>query len=198
MRYHHQTGLRSRRHWSLRRRIVAAAIIAAPLYVGANFLAPYLPALPSAQSEIISEVKTDVPEKSIARLFAPSLGAKFEVEDAQTKIYFLEKPADVTDQDVSIGGAVYEPGITPWQTRANSPFSTIDKIKPGDQVYLDYDGERYVYEIKESDQAGIDAPQLRILGCGDSCDDVRAKVVAYLLGKVTWTDGQPKIQPLGD
>ena len=43
----------------------------------------------------------------------------------------------------------FEMGVTPQQTAAKSPFYNINKLKIGDQIYVDYQGKRYAYEIEK-------------------------------------------------
>lgn len=37
-------------------------------------------------------------------------------------------------------------GWTPEETRQKSPFFYIDRLVAGDKIYVDYEGERYLYE----------------------------------------------------
>lgn len=38
-------------------------------------------------------------------------------------------------------------GWTPGQARINSPFYHINKLKPGDEIVVDYGGKRYAYTV---------------------------------------------------
>lgn len=38
-------------------------------------------------------------------------------------------------------------GWTPQQTRNNSPFYHLDRLKPGDLLYVDYKAKRYAYRV---------------------------------------------------
>jgi sortase A len=40
-------------------------------------------------------------------------------------------------------------GLTPQQTLAKSPFYNIEKLQVGDQIYVDWQGKRYAYEISK-------------------------------------------------
>lgn len=65
-------------------------------------------------------------------------------------------------------------GITPWHTARKSPFYSIDKLKVGDPIIVDYEGNRYTYEITKSFDVKPDAvhieqrtaaPQLTLYSC---------------------------------
>ena len=65
-------------------------------------------------------------------------------------------------------------GLTPQQTLRKSPFYNIDKLVVGDEITIDYEGERYVYQISKIFAVKPDAieienrtdqPQLTLYSC---------------------------------
>ena len=40
-------------------------------------------------------------------------------------------------------------GLTPDQTKRNSPFYRLDKLEQGDKIFVDYKGKRYEYTVKK-------------------------------------------------
>ncbi len=65
-------------------------------------------------------------------------------------------------------------GLTPEQTLRKSPFYNIDKLKIGDEIIVDYQGERYAYAIDKifavkpdaiEIERKTDEPQLTLYSC---------------------------------
>ena len=65
-------------------------------------------------------------------------------------------------------------GLTPQQTLRKSPFYNIDKLVVGDEITIDYEGERYVYQISKifavkpeaiEIENRTDEPQLTLYSC---------------------------------
>lgn len=57
----------------------------------------------------------------------------------------------------------FELGFTPGETIRKSPFFHLNRMQPGDKVYVDYEGVRYAYEIEKRfdvkpTQVEIEAP----------------------------------------
>ncbi len=81
-------------------------------------------------------------------------------------------------------------GMTPQQTWRQSPFYSIDKLVVGDEIIVDYQGERYSYEISKifavSPEAieieqRTDSPQLTLYSCTlGGASDGREVIVAKL------------------
>lgn len=85
-------------------------------------------------------------------------------------------------------------GATPGETRRQSPFYNLDKLQIGNQLFVDYKGERYGYKIIEKqsvkpNQIEIEAPmeddRLTLYSCTlRGAADGRDVVIAEPLGKV--------------
>ncbi|WIO46312.1 class E sortase [Candidatus Southlakia epibionticum] len=83
---------------------------------------------------------------------------------------------------------------TPQSTIEKSPFYHIDRLSVGDKIIVDYNGERYGYEINnifdvQATQTEIEAPstkaKLTLYSCElGGADTGRIVVAAKLLGKV--------------
>ena len=65
-------------------------------------------------------------------------------------------------------------GLTPEQTWRKSPFYGIDKLDVGDEIIIDYDGQRYTYQISQKYavtptaveiESRTDEPQLTLYSC---------------------------------
>ena len=72
-------------------------------------------------------------------------------------------------------------GLTPEKTLKKSPFYNIGRLENGDQIIIDYDGKRYVYEITKKFSVKPDSieiekrtkePQMTLYSCtfGGSSD----------------------------
>ena len=97
-------------------------------------------------------------------------------------------------------------GMLPSQTRAKSPFYHIDLLKPGDQVYVDFEGIRYAYSIVKSykvDRTAVQIEQrspdskMTLYSCDLRGEKAGREVVeAKPTGTITWSDSGPKLKPL--
>lgn len=87
---------------------------------------------------------------------------------------------------------------TPQETNVKSPFYHIDKLEIGDEIVIDYNGQRYGYKIDTiSDvkptqveiEAPSDTPKLTLYTCTlGGATDGRVVVTAKPLGPVTIDD----------
>ena len=102
----------------------------------------------------------------------------------------------------------FQLGFTPDQTRQKSPFYHIDQLNTGDQLYVDYYGTRYAYEVTERKDVPqnateiedrTDSAQLTLYSCELAGPQAgREVVLAKPIGTVAWDDsGAPKIKPIG-
>jgi LPXTG-site transpeptidase (sortase) family protein len=94
--------------------------------------------------------------------------------------------------------------MTPAQTRQKSPLYHIDELSKGDQLYVDYAGTRYAYEVtsKYAPSAGsnsIESPssdaRLTLYSC-DSLDpkQIREVIEAKPVGTIAWVNGIAKLK----
>lgn len=97
-------------------------------------------------------------------------------------------------------------GFTPAQTKARSPFYRIDKLAVGDEIYVDFQGTRYAYKVENKKlvepsaveiEARTEDDRLTMYSCELAGPEAgREVIIAKPIGKVVWTAGTPKIQPL--
>lgn len=136
------------------------------------------------------------------RLYIPQINVDVAIVEGEDQSV-LEQGAwhrKVANGNPEIGGNFvlsahrFSMGFTPQQTREQSPFYNIHKLEVGQQIFVDYNGERYGYEVIEKDsvqpdQAEIEAPSIEpkltlyssTLG---GVADGRDVVIAKPLGKV--------------
>lgn len=56
--------------------------------------------------------------------------------------------------NLALSGSEFVFDFSPWQTRAKSPFCNLDKLQKGNQLTVDYDGKRYIYEVDQINSSG--------------------------------------------
>lgn len=96
-------------------------------------------------------------------------------------------------------------GMTPAETKRRSPLYHINQLAVGDQIYVDYSGTRYAYEITKRERVAATAVEIEKRTEDStltlySCDlngprTAREAVFAKPIGVVTWENSAPKIQP---
>lgn len=97
-------------------------------------------------------------------------------------------------------------GLTPDKTRAKSPFYHLDKVVPGDDIFVDYHGKRYAYKVVEvksvkPDAVEIEQPtensRLTLYTCELAGPEAgRDVVIAEPQGIIVWVGGSPKLKAL--
>lgn len=68
-------------------------------------------------------------------------------------------------------------GLTPEQTWRKSPFYGIDKLDVGDEIIIDYDGQRYTYQISQKYAVAPTAVEIE-----SRTDDTRLTLYSCTLG----------------
>ena len=68
-------------------------------------------------------------------------------------------------------------GLTPEQTWRKSPFYSIDRLDVGDEIIIDYDGQRYTYQISQKYAVAPTAVEIE-----SRTDDTRLTLYSCTLG----------------
>ncbi len=89
--------------------------------------------------------------------------------------------------NMQIKGSSLSFGATPGALRTASPFFNLDKLREGDEVFLDKDATRYVYRVTNSPER---ANKKLTLQTKDK------SLVAEAIGTVAWHRGKAQLQPL--
>lgn len=95
-------------------------------------------------------------------------------------------------------------GMTPFDTKAHSPLYNIEQLTKGDQIYVDFDGTRYAYEV--TDRSVLNGAPDLIEGSKDqksltlysysslSPDIVQDVIEAKPVGTIAWVNGTAKLK----
>ena len=183
MKYYYQTGVAEKDHSSRRLKIaiILLALILAAAYVGLLAATPALGGWPFVNPNKASKVvQTTQPTKEGYKLYIPKLNVV--ASDSQVKLNGSPSKKDV----VKISGSTFQLGVTPQQTKNNSPFYRLNQLHSGDNIFLDYHAQRYAYRV-ESPNAKLDEGGLLISAKG------KANVKAEPIGVVAWRNGKPGI-----
>lgn len=212
MRYKYKNGVK---HKSKRRKpLVALPVMGLMVggYILLNTLSPALPSNLTGQQQAVSKTVTQQqPNIDQNRLYIPKIGVDVEIvvgvtEDTLEGGAWHRKPenGDPRGGNFVLAAHRFNLGFTPGQTRAKSPFYHIDTLSSGDEVYVDYSGKRYAYEITDKYSVqGNDIhieerskdPKMTLYSCDlRGPNEGREVVEARLVGPVAWESGKPKIK----
>lgn len=218
MRYHYENGVKKQKSrgkilWT----VIPVVGLLAGAYILVNTFSPAVDVLGPAPDATAKKLKSERPTLSEDRLYVPKVNIDEAIVDANgDETAALEKGAvhrapnngDPADGgNFVLAGHRFQLGLLPSQTRRKSPFYHIDLLQKGDQIYVDWKGTRYAYEITERKLVPPDAtqiedrtdqPQLTMYSCELSGPKAgREVVIAKPIGTVAWdANGQPKLKTL--
>jgi LPXTG-site transpeptidase (sortase) family protein len=169
VRYHYREGVtfeKKKSRWFLI--FISLVILAAAVYAAAVYLAPQLVTVPFTS---LTATATDDKIKSSKagqlgdRLFIPQINVDVAIQTGGDKTQLAsgawQRKTDLGDPEkggnFALSGYKFTLDMTPWNTRAKSPFYNLGKLKTGDEVTLDYHGKRYVYKIDRVSEASTDS-----------------------------------------
>ena len=217
MRYTHKEGLRNRRTGGRKTTtLLADFLLAGGVYMLLNTLSPMLPPSADQAQATAKRLTAEQPKANENRIYIPQINVDIPVVLANgNEAAALEQGAVhrvPTNGDPSAGGNFvvaahrFNIGLTPGATRAKSPFYHINLLNNGDQIYVDYEGKRYVYEIYEKDlvpptaveiEKRTDKPRLTMYSC-ELAGPAAGREVVYAkpVGTVAWSNGKPAVETL--
>lgn len=176
-----------------------AIILATASYLAINFMAPRFPAGLGASQAVADTLTNQRPAVNRDRLYIPQIGLDVAIikagEDASAAIQ-QNPDAGNPEQGGSyeLAASNFELGWTPQGTRSKSPFYQLSSLKPGDQFFVDYNGQRYAYQVQES-TAGLADKDVIKLSVLESVSD--SHITATPVGTVAWVNGKPQLKALG-
>lgn len=216
MKYNYRSGVAKNKNSSKKWLFLPLLGVVGGGYLLLNTLSPMLP-LENLSGEVVAQkLTTQQPDLHENRIYIPQINVDVAIVDVDgNETLALEKggihrsPDSGNPKDGGnfvIAAHRFQLGLTPDQTRKKSPFYHIDKMKQGDQFYVDYDGTRYAYQVIEKKQVPptaveiekrTDNNQLTLYSCELAGPKAgRDVVIAKQVGTVAWDQGDPKIQAL--
>ena len=173
--------------------LIGVGVIVASILIVAGAYIAYLTFSPVIHLATIDETDnstTQVLAKSqpkTATLFIPKIDVTVpydQEEDALLKGAWWRQPSNGNPKDGGnfvLSAHRFIMSYTPSEVQKKSPFYNIDKLKIGDEIYVDYQNKRYTYTISELKSVTPDAvsienrtenPQLTLYSCtfGGSLD----------------------------
>lgn len=213
MRYVYNKGVEKRRRLKLPV-FLALVMLVGGGYLLINTVSPVLPLDSSNSQATVNKLTSTKPTVGENRLYIPQINVDVAIVPINgNEQVALEKGAinrspssgnPQTGGNFVLAAHRFSLGLTPSQTRAKSPFYHMDKLRSGDQFFIDYGGTRYVYEV--FDKQRVDENDTSIESRTDSarvtlytCEltgpkDGREVVYAKPVGRVAWQGGRSGIE----
>lgn len=148
MKYHFQEGISDKKEGSKLKLVFLSTLgILSISYLGLLALTPVLNGWPLVSvDEAASALKSSDPGDKGDKLFIPRLN----VSSPASSLVVEGSPSN--GGNVTISGSSFQLGLTPEQTRQNSPFYYLDKLRSGDEIFLDFNNTRYAYRVNNKKQ----------------------------------------------
>jgi len=210
MKYSYRDGVEKQksRKWV----ILPVAGLLGGAYILVNIFSPMILSALQPSNTTAKKLITLKPELDDDRIYVPKLNVDVPVISTDgNETTALERGAVQRALDSGnpkqggnyvVAAPRFNLGLTPLQTNANSPLYNIAKLSTGDDIYVDFGGERYAYKVEERKTVPPAAVEIEertddnrlTLYTSDPTD--REVVIAKPVGKIVWTDGKPKLKSL--
>lgn len=145
MKYHYQEGISDKKKEGSKSKLVFLSIVGL-LAVGYGVFLSLTPALNGWPlvpiDETANALQSSNPGENGNRLYIPRLNVSSPTNE-------LQIDGNPKNEDVVVEGQRFKIGLTPQQTRQTSPFYNLDKLNPGDEIFLDYNNTRYAYRVSK-------------------------------------------------
>ncbi len=202
MRYHYLLGaVRRRSAPRLLKNGLVIMFVFGAVYLALDVAAPasgFFYARPA--DSVARELLSRPPASGSSVLYLPQLNVKLPLNASDTADTF----------NLVIRASRFSLAATPYATSSRSPFYNLDKLQPGDEIFVDTGGQRYAYQVQApsaspagpAGNAGAKTPrfgggQLTLIGEGRTPLGGSGSVTVEALqtGVVAWGE-QPIIKPL--
>lgn len=145
-------------------------MLLAGLYLLSLVFAPKL--VPYFKSGSVQKaIDSSPPQQGNDRLYIQELGVNAPIKSGDASVMnnggvwhrFPELGDPVKGGNFILSAHRWHTGKTPAETIAQSPFYNMDRVAVGDNLFVDFEGKRYKYEVYElkqikPDQTEIEAP----------------------------------------
>lgn len=206
MRYSYYEGVMRDKHfpvWIIWLLLIAALFGA--VYFAATYYAPTMVSMPltvKSSADATLKAMEATPPTMTPHLYLPTLNVDVPVavggDQSALSSGAWQRTVGVTpdlQKNLAICAQRFVLGMTPWQTKVQSPFYNLDRLASGEQLYLDYKDKRYAYRVTHvaelaDDGTQAEAPgtsaQLTLFLCGsDGSAETGPVVQAKQVGPVT-------------
>lgn len=184
MKYYYQTGVVKQKSITGGYKVIVLVLllIIAAIYICLTALTPALGGWPLFNpNQTAQMVQADPPVKNSYKLYIP----KLNVAANKGEINLTGNPAS---QDiVKVLGDTFKLGITPQQTKDDSPFYRLSQLHIGDNIFLDYNSHRYAYRVDK------DSSKLKDGGLLLEAKGKNIVIKAQPIGTVAWHNGKAGI-----
>lgn len=152
MKYHYQEGVSDKKEGSKVKLVFFSVVgLFAIGYAGLLSLTPALNGWPLAPvDETANALQSSNPGEKGNKLYIPRINVSSPIDNLS-----LEGNPSKEDDKVTIQGESFQLGLTPQQTRENSPFYYLDKLQSGDEIFIDYSNTRYAYRVNSKDGSNL-------------------------------------------
>ena len=171
VRYHYREGVtreKKKSRWFLI--FLGLVVITAMVYIAAILLAPQFVTVPFTSLTVDAtdnKIKSSKAGQFGDRLFLPQINIDVAIYAGgtadQLKSGVWQRNTTLGDPEKGgnfvLSGVKFTLDATPQWTRAKSPFYNLGKLKPGDEMTLDYHGKRYVYKIEQASEMNNTSPE---------------------------------------
>lgn len=150
--------------------ILPVILLLSGLYILSLVFAPKLVPYFKAGS-VKKAIDSSLPQTGNDRLYIQKLGVNAPIRTSNAAVMnnggvwhrFPELGDPVKGGNFILSAHRWHTGKTPAETIAQSPFYNMDKVAVGDNIFVDFDGKRYKYEVYDvkqvkPDQTEIEAP----------------------------------------
>lgn len=150
---HGRKILRPLLFWGLPALLIGGGVYVLLLVVAPRVSIPVINEPPDV-TQHLAQTEDDSPEARPDRLYIPKINVDVAFaaggEAALEQGAWHRKPENGNPRDGGnfvLAAHRFRIGWTPGQARINSPFYHINKLSPGDEIVVDYGGERYTYVV---------------------------------------------------
>lgn len=210
MKYHFKEGVEKQksRAWAA----FSVLGIFAGFYVMVNALSPAIFEAITPADATAKKLVSHRPDQSSNRAYIPKINVDVPIQSLEgDERLALEKGAihrSASSGNPRDGGNYVVVGnrfnlsLTPQQTKAQSPFYYLNKLAAGDDIFVDYEGVRYAYEVadrktvpaaSEEIEARTEDDRLTLYASSANGHEV---IIAKPIGKVVWQGGKPLLKSL--
>ncbi len=211
--YNRGIGEQESRKWL----IIPGLILVVGLYAAFNVLAPAIFYALQPTDKTAQVLQTQQPNENEDKLYIPKINSIITIAPIGTDETSALEVGAVSRSNQNgnpKGGGNYVVVAKrfslkplPQDTFKRSHFYNLKNIQVGDDLFVDYKGTRFAYkvdsrEMKESTDPSIEGTtekaKLTLYTTELNADEKRDVFTAAQVGKVVWTSGAPRVEPVLD